>query len=277
MRDYHMHLERGPLDLDRLRLFLDRAAVVGVTEIGVTEHLYRFREARGILWNDRIASRCVQTLEQYAALAEAARGLGLPVKFGLEADYVPGKEAETKRVLALFPLDYVIGSVHWLGDWGFDLSAESWAGRSVNDAYRLYYRTLGQAAESGLFDIIGHPGNIAYHGHYADPGLMADLEDEFLDLAASLPVALEFNAGGLLRPAKATFPRPAFGERIIARGCALTTGSDAHYPEHVGHEFVRLYAELSQHGVRRLRTFTERRPDWFSIEPAPGESNPREA
>ena len=114
MWDYHMHLERGALTLEYLQRFLARAQEVGITEIGVTEHLYRFREARDILWDDYIASRCTNTVDRYISLIDQVRSAGLPVRFGLEADYVPGKEREIERVLALFPLDYVIGSVHWL-------------------------------------------------------------------------------------------------------------------------------------------------------------------
>lgn len=268
MRDHHLHLERGPLNLARLQQFLDQAAAVGVTEIGVTEHLYRFHEARAILWNDHVAARCIQTRDEYVALADAARSAGLPVKFGLEVDYVPGKEDEIARVVGLFPVDYVIGSVHCLGDWCFDLSVNAWQGRSVADAYREYYRTLTQAALSGLFDVIGHPGNIAYYGHRATPELVEELESRFLAAVVTAPVALEANSGGLVRPVGEMFPRPAFLARIVAAGCALTTASDAHEPQHTGHAFAELHAGLRALGVKHLRTFTARRPGWYSIDAA---------
>lgn len=262
-----MHLERGSLNLERLRLFLDRASQVGLSEIGVTEHLYRFQEARAILWTDRVAGYSVQRAGEYLTLAEEARSEGLPVKFGLEADYVPGKEDEIERVLSLFPLDFVIGSVHWLDGWAFDLDPATWQGRDVAGVYRQYYETLGEAAESGLFDIIGHPGNIAYHGirldaqHGVHPGssLQSDLEEAFLERAARVPVVLEINSGGLLRPARELFPRPQVAQRIAEMGLPISTASDAHRPEDVGHDFPNLYRQLREWGFTEVTGFSRRR------------------
>lgn len=265
MRDYHMHLERGQLTIERLQRFLARAAEVGLREIGVTEHLYRFREARDILWTDHVATRCVNRVDDYLALIEQAKAAGLPVKFGLEADYIPGRERETARVLALFPLDYVIGSVHWLGGWGFDLDPASWQGCQVEAVYREYYDTLARAAESGLFDVIGHTGNIAYFGFRPDAATLAEVEDAYLARVSRQDVVLEINAGGLLRPAHELFPRPELARRIIAAGLPITTASDAHRPEDVGHAFPELYRQLAEWGARAIVGFTGRRRTVLSL------------
>jgi histidinol phosphatase-like PHP family hydrolase len=71
--------------------------------------------------------------------------------------------------------------------------------RSVEAVYREYYETLAQAAESGLFDIIGHSGNIAFHGFRPSEAVEQELEEAFLVRAARLPVVIEINSGGLLR------------------------------------------------------------------------------
>ncbi|MGE5579422.1 MAG: histidinol-phosphatase [Bacillota bacterium] len=255
MWDYHMHLERGAQSVPYIERFMARAAEVGITEIGVTEHLYRFREARSILWDGYVASRSVNTVGAHVSLMERARDAGIPVKFGIEADYIPGKEREIQRVLKMFPLDYAIGSVHWLGGWAFDLNARDWEGRSLEAIYRQYYETLGRAAESGLFDVIGHPGNIAYFGYRAPAPLLLDLEEEFLSRVVRLPVALEINSGGLLRPAKELFPRPEMARRIAGLGIPVTTGSDAHRPEDVGHDFPNLYRQMREWGFTEVCGF----------------------
>jgi len=265
LRDYHMHLERGPQTVAYVERFMARAAEVGIAEIGVTEHLYRFREARDILWDDYVASRSVNTVAAHVCLIERARDAGIPIKLGIEADYVPGKEREIERVLQMFPLDYAIGSVHWLDGWAFDLNPRDWQGRSVEAIYRQYYETLGRAAESGLFDVIGHPGNVAYFGYRAPTSLLLELEDEFLNRVARLPVALEINSGGLLRPAKELFPRPEMARRIAELGIPVTTGSDAHRPEDVGHDFPNLYRQMREWGFREVCGFDRRRRILYPI------------
>ena len=265
MRDYHMHLERGSLSIEYLQRFLTRAREVGVSEIGVTEHLYRFREARDILSNEYVLSRSVNRVDEYVALIEQVRAAGLPVRFGLEADYVPGKERETERVLALFPLDYAIGSVHWLRGWGFDINAKQWEGRSVEAVYREYYETLAQAAGSGLFDIIGHPGNIAYYGFHPDDQIRQELEEAFLECVVRLPVVLEINSGGLLRPARELFPRPQMARCVAELGIPVSTGSDAHRPEDVGHDFPHLYRQLREWGFTEVCGFEGRRRSTYEV------------
>lgn len=269
-----MHLERGPQTVAYVERFMARAAEVGIAEIGVTEHLYRFREARDILWDDYVASRSVNTVAAHVCLIERARDAGIPIKLGIEADYVPGKEREIERVLQMFPLDYAIGSVHWLDGWAFDLNPRDWQGRSVEAIYRQYYETLGRAAESGLFDVIGHPGNVAYFGYRAPTSLLLELEDEFLNRVARLPVALEINSGGLLRPAKELFPRPEMARRIAELGIPVTTGSDAHRPEDVGHDFPNLYRQMREWGFREVCGFDRRRGSSTRL-PSPAICSPR--
>jgi len=257
--DYHAHLHRGPYTAEWLGEFLDAAGRAGVTELGVVEHFYLFEESRSILANDYIAGKGPRRLADFLDLIGHAKASGLPVKIGLEVDYVPHKEQELAAALAGLPLDFVIGSVHWLGEWGFDLDAASWEGRSVEAVYRRYYETLAGAAESGLFDVIGHPGNIGYFGHRPPTPVLEEVEGRFLDRARRLGVCLEVNTGGLLRPCGELFPRTPFLGRIVEAGLPVIISSDAHRPEEVGHAFPAAHALLGQLGAKETVGFNLRR------------------
>lgn len=246
--DYHVHLEQGPYTLDWLQQFLQRAKQVGVAELGIVEHLYRFREARHLFHNDWVEPRQTQSIQDYLNLMALAKKQRLPVKLGLEVDYIPGTEAALGAFLRTLPLDFVIGSVHWLGDWGFDTAASSWEGKDVLAVYEQYYRTLTQAAQTGLFDIIGHPGNIGYYGHQPRVDDLDRLENEFVQSIRKSKVVVEINTGGLLRPAHVVFPRLGMLRKLRAVDRDIILGSDAHRPEDVGHAFadeVRLLKEMS--------------------------------
>ena len=60
---------------------------------------------------------CYDIDRTWAAVIEA-RARGLPVKLGLEVDYVPGREDETRAILAPYPVDYLLGSVHFIDGLG---------------------------------------------------------------------------------------------------------------------------------------------------------------
>src|SRR5690606_17036706 len=142
-----MHLERGGLDPDYLRQFVDTARRLGIGEICITEHAYHFPEAAKLLGQPGyVAARSRgYDVEAYCDLVLSARAEGLPVRLGIEMDYVPGREAGIVQFLEGHPWDLVIGAVHWIGDWGFDLDPDSWAGRDVTAAYRDYFRLAEQA------------------------------------------------------------------------------------------------------------------------------------
>ena len=272
MRDYHVHIERGPYTREWLEKFVEAGRRVGVYELGLVEHLYLFRESHGILHNPYIAEKpgtrrelagapdlVGATLDRFATFVTAAADSGLPVKCGLEVDYVPGAEEATNRLLKGLPLDFVIGSLHWLGDWGFDIDQGSWSGRSVEAAYRQYYGTLAAATESGLFDIIGHPGNIAYFGHRPQAETMEEMEAGFFERARAAGVVLEVNTGGLLRPVGQTFPRPETWPRIQAAGIPIVVCSDAHRPDEVAHDFPLVHRMLKEVGFAEAVRFERRK------------------
>jgi histidinol-phosphatase (PHP family) len=283
--DYHMHLERGPFAPDWLDRFLAVARERGVMEIGISEHIYRFREAQeayGAWWGEggedatagkpRVGTpafaarwwtgRGGQVLREYADLIVGAKGRGLPVRLGIEADYFPGAEGAIRAFLAQAPFDYAIGSVHWIGPWGFDLLGEKglWDGRDVDEAYRQYFALLGQAARSGLFSIMAHPDLIKVMGHRPSPAL--DLEALYAgaaDAFAAGGVAVEVSTAGFRKPVGELYPAPAFLRACHRRGVPLSLASDAHRPEDVGLDFGAAVALARDCGYREVLTFTEGR------------------
>ncbi len=270
--DYHVHLERGPWALEWLARFLDAARARGIGEIGFSEHPHRFRECRAMYppreavrgWVDE---QCTESVEDYLRLIEEARRAGLPVRLGLEGDFLPGYEAELERVVRGYPWDYVIGSVHWLPPerpggawWGFDdLSrVAAWEREDVLHAYRRYFRLIAEAARTGLFDFIGHPDVIKVAGYRPH----ADLS-EMYDLAATAfaeaGVCVEINTAGWRKPAGEAYPARPFLEACYRAGVPTLVNSDAHTPEDVGRDFDRAVALAREVGYTQAAAFAARR------------------
>lgn len=262
--DYHMHLEVGGLDAAYLRRFVATAADRGVDEICITEHAYHFPEAAVLLGQPGyIAARSRgYDVDAYIELILSAQAEGLPVRLGIEMDYIPGREEAIARFLEGRPWDLVIGAVHWLGDWGFDLDPASWAGRDVTAAYREYFRLAEQAVASGLFDIFAHPDVIKVFGHRPDPGFDDELlswYDRLIAAALASGTCLELSSAGLRKPVGEIYPEPRLLERAHRAGVPITLASDAHEPEHVGWAFDRLVAAARAAGYRTTTVFRDRR------------------
>ncbi len=154
MLDYHLHLwPHGQRDtaptLEDVARYCDSAQAAGVQEVALTEHLFRFRQADRLLrgfWDDEpdAALRASMAnywdehahadLDAYVECVLAAKAAGLPVVLGLEVDYYRGRMDEVTALLAGYPFDVLLGSVHWLGAWRFDdiddaLSMAQWSTR----------------------------------------------------------------------------------------------------------------------------------------------------
>jgi len=280
--DYHMHLERDeytgpcPYTLERIEEYVRAAKAQGVQEIGISEHCHRFAEFRelfqpimeapgadhpGVAW---LRDNFYETLERYVDAVVKAQERGLPVKLGIEVDWFPGAADAIRHILEPYPWDYVIGSVHFLGDWPIDVSPEyGWPERDVAAVYRAYFAALAEAAGSGLFDILAHPDLVKKFGHrISDP---TELYRPVIAAAARTGASLEISTAGLRMPAKELYPAPAFLEMAATAGLSVTFGSDAHDPAIVGQNILRAAEAARCAGCRRLARFTRRRRELIAL------------
>ena len=167
--DYHMHLihdtheDKCPYTLERIAAYLQVAEKNGVQEIGITEHCHRFTAFRPVMAHllegdntydavtEWLSKQFYEPLDEYVEVLVKAQQRGWPVKIGLEVDYIPGQEDAIREILAPYPWDYTLGSVHYIDTWGIDISPQSgWPDRDIDEAYRTYFQLLQQAAKAAF-------------------------------------------------------------------------------------------------------------------------------
>ena len=281
MLDYHMHVENyypfgrtpdtrpeGTDPMETMRLFAASATASGVEEIVITEHVYHFMQAKEIVdrpWSDE---KCFYDMDEYVDLLQSARREGLPIKTGIEMDYIEGREPVIERIVQDYPWDFVLGSVHWIGDWGFDLAsmADEWDRRSVDQAYRDYFRLLGQAVQTGCFDSMSHPDLIKVMGHMAE-GDVTDLYEGFAEqVSGQAGLCVEISSAGLRKPVGRLYPERPLLEACARRGISITTASDAHVVEDIGRDFDQVRDLAGSCGYREAMSFDRRRATPVPIE-----------
>lgn len=262
--DYHLHTPLCGHAIGRPEEYVQRAVGLELLEVGFSCHspmppgydpANRMRPERFPDYLE-IVRRCRENFP------------GFPVKLGLEADFHPGTEDYVRSVLTMAEFDYVIGSVHYLGSWGFD-NPDQAAGFGTRDLYEIYsdyYRALAGLARSGLCDIVGHPDLIKKFGH-RPPRDTAGLETRALEEVARAGLALEVNTSGLRRPVTEIYPSLRILRTAREMGIGIVFGSDAHEPGHVGYAFDRAAALARQAGYTRFRRYSRRR---YEELPLPG-------
>lgn len=289
MLDYHLHLlrhgEDGPYRADEVRGYARAAAARGVEEICLTEHLFRFRQADRLLagwWDedpDRELARqtaaywtdhATGDLDAYvAAVLEAAAdpGGGDPsparILVGLEVDYYPGRMGDVAELLAGYPFDLLLGSVHWLGSWGFDQLGDpiveaGWRARDPETVWDAYAGAVEELAATGTTDVLAHP-DLAKVGGVHPPGDPSPWWDRLAKAAADNDLAAEVSSAGWRKPAGEAYPAPGLLARFRAAGVPVTTASDAHQLADVADGTERLRQLLEDAGYTTLAGYSGRR------------------
>jgi histidinol-phosphatase (PHP family) len=255
--DYHMHL-RAPDEsiehsIDAVERYVEVAQARGVDEIGFSEHVYYFEETRTLWTTPYHLERCRYRLEPYVDAIVEAKRRGMPVKLGLEVDYEPDKEEETRDLLAPYPWDYLIGSIHFIEGQGIDGEPSLVAEVGVERAWRRYYETLGRAARSGLFDTLGHPDLVKMFGPEIPWDWTAVVEE--LD-----GVRVEVSSAGLHKPHGRLYPNAALLSAAREHGVEITLASDAHVPQNVGRDLDSAIEHARAAGYETVTVFDGRVP-----------------
>ena len=258
--DYHMHTPRCNHAIGTVDEYAAAALRLGLSEIGMSDH----SPMPGGF--DKAWRMPRKELPDYLREVEQVRDQysgRLAVRIGLEADFHPGTEPYVAEMIDAYDWDYVIGSVHYIGEWGFDNEENlaAWDSWDVEDAYCAYYDLVAQSAACGMFDIIGHPDLIKKFRHRPplDSERVSQAELVMLDSVRQSGCALEISSAGLRKPVGEVYPHG----RILALASELDVpfafGSDAHAPGEVGHAMDTCLAMLEACGTGEVVTFAKRK------------------
>lgn len=194
--------------------------------------------------------------------ARAVYGDRLQVLIGAEVCFQPVFARRIADFLAACPLDFVLGSVHYVGREFVD---RAYFARHGAAGYAAYLEAVEEAVASGLFDSLGHLDYAKRHGTEPcgpfDPGPHWERIERILRQIVARGMALEVNTAGWRHPPAEPYPSEAVLRRYRELGgTRITLGSDAHRAELVGHEFARAVELARRAGFTHQTHFVGRQP-----------------
>lgn len=252
--DYHMHTTRCNHAVGSMDDYVKQAISVGLAEIGFSEHLPVMPEAHLCMSYEQMPGY----VDEVHRLQDTY-GDRITIRLGGEMDMNLDRASEIEDIIARYPFDYIIGSVHYLGDWPFDQEQyrDQFDHERIEDIYRRFIDTVAEGARTGYYDISGHIDNLKRMGT-PPPESMTPALEHLADVFAETNVAVEVNTGGYDHPAAEAYPSPLILTMLNARGVPVTLGSDAHAPEQVGRHFDRAAELLVSTGYDRIAVFDGR-------------------
>jgi len=250
MVDYHMHTTFSD-GKDSYLSYLEAARKKDLAEIGFTDHItivpvdWGVKEVDFPVMRENLKNLCNNFSED------------VQVRFGLEMDYFPEREEEIRQIISFFPVDYVIGSIHFIDDWNFDSDKSLYGKWPNNELYRIYFDLVQQAAKSGLFDVIGHFDLIKKLQCWPETD-QTSLFEETLKILKEANMVMELNTSGIDRPCGEFFPSREILSLACKLGVPITLGSDAHQPDQVARHFDLAVSMLKEVGYTKITRFRNR-------------------
>lgn len=207
--------------------YVEAAIECGTEYFGLSDHApmnfdpdYRMRFDQMELYESWV----IEAKEKYADK--------ITVLLGYEVDYIPGYVDER---VARRQCDYLIGSVHFIDEWGFDNPdyIHRYQGADMDAIYRSYFGLLEQMAKEGQFDIVGHIDLLKVFGFFPESDIRL-LARDALQAIKNANMTIELNVAGLRKPVQEAYPSASLLEAIAEMQIPITFGSDAHRSDQVG-------------------------------------------
>lgn len=237
---------------------IDAARSTGLKRFGISDHYVIAPDEAPLSW-----ALAPDSLGGYVSEIRQAAGScrDLDILLGLEVDYFPQTADRIRSRLAPYQFDYLIGSVHFADHFPIDFEARGWENLSQdsqNQVWRSYWRLLREAAQSGIFDIIGHFDLPKKFNFYPTVDLTADALAA-LDAIAQAGCAIEINTSGWDRPVAEAYPAPFYLREAMRRNIPLCINSDAHAAGEICRHFDRALVLAREAGYSELVRFERRR------------------
>ncbi len=262
--DFHSHT--GQQDGENsAREMVEAAVAKGLKIYGISEHsprLPQFRyaddppnEVRGLAgWED--------FLEEVENLKKEFKDRVELLK-GCEVDWLGEENIEWAReLIRKGSFDYAIGSVHFLGEWGFDYEKDWEAGfsnfKSVEEIYQKYFLEYSKMVRSNLFDIAGHLDLIKkFNDQYPLPenSKILELAKPALDALEDSKMVLEISSAGLRKPCTEWYPSEILLREAFKRGVPTTLNSDAHSADQIAEKFEEAREFAKSVGYEKVIVF----------------------
>ncbi|EHN8833961.1 histidinol-phosphatase [Citrobacter sp. Cb080] len=262
MIDSHCHSFYSKHAVGTIDELVCASIAAGVTVLTITDHAPFPVDAQNRLLESELESYFTDIDK-----AQQAYKGEITLLRGLELDYMPGTERYNRQLLARYPMDFVIGSIHYVTVADEPMVKVWELPRLAADSFLdKYFAQLEALLESWLFDAVGH----------ADTLLRAIPEDVFLrrfePLIAPLVrsgIAYELNASGLRKSSldpttgkeiagRWSYPSRALLEKLLRNNVPLTIGSDAHDPRDAGAGIAELVEVLRPLGLQSISYYQQR-------------------
>lgn len=156
-------------------------------------------------------------------------------------------------------VDYFIGSVHFLDDWGFDNPEfiGEYKNRDIDEIWKKYFKEISNMVKSNKFDILGHFDLLKVFKFLPKKDIRILAKQTLLDIK-KYNMVIEINRAGLRKPINEIYPSKLLLEEISSLDIDITFSSDAHKIEDIGKDYLLAKSLAKDIGFKKVTIFKNR-------------------
>ena len=250
--DLHNHTTLCNHATGTVNEYVEQAIACGVDVYGFSDHAPMDFDPKYRMDFEQMAEYREWVMEAKRIYADK-----IEVLFGYEVDFLPGHMDE--RILHA-DVDYLIGSVHFINEWGFD--NPEFIGRyeheEIDTIWQKYFDLIEAMAKSGYFDIVGHIDLIKVFKFMPKRDIL-EIAIPALRAIKAADMVLEVNVAGYRKPCAEPYPSPSLLKAAFELDIPITFSSDAHNPQQVGLFREEAEALAKSVGYLECATFKKRK------------------
>jgi len=249
--DLHNHTTRCNHAKGSMQSYIERAIELGIDIYGFSEHAPMDFDAYYRL----NFSEMSDYVTEVKSLQETYKD-DIKILLGYEVDYLKGHMDE--RVLNA-KVDYMIGSIHFLDEWGFDnpeFKAE-YENRNIDEIWQIYFDNIEAMAKTQYFDIVGHLDLIKIFNYLPKRDIRM-IAKSALQAIKENNMVLELNTAGLRKPCKEIYPSESLLQVAYELDIPITFSSDAHAIGQIGYQYDEAVKLAKNIGYTKAVTFQQR-------------------
>ncbi|WP_347451202.1 histidinol-phosphatase HisJ family protein [Acetoanaerobium noterae] len=264
-RDYHIHTAYSDDCIIPMETMVLSAIEKGMEEIALTDHVdydYPDRDLPFVVNYDLYS-------QDYYALKEKYQDK-INILFGVEIGLQPHLGSKIEELLAKYPFDFAIGSIHTVKR--HDIYARRfWDNKSKVKGYTEYFEDVLECAKMhSCYRVFGHLDYVNRYGGFDDKTLYykdyADIIDEILKTIIKGERGIEINTSGYRYGLTQTHPQRDILKRYKELGGEIITlGSDSHKAEDISADFDIAEQMLKDLGIHYLTKFSKMKPEMYKI------------
>ena len=266
--DYHTHTRFSGDSQEPMENQVKAAVDRGLTQIAFTEHEdYNPDDSTSFFFrHDDYLGELARLREQY--------GDRITLRAAIEISEPHRHPERAAAVLARYPWDFVLGSLHWLTPWINTFEPAFFTYRGANtwrESFRDYFVELGQLAKHGDFDVLAHIDYPSRYGlkFFAEDYDIGEYESEIRAVLRTLierGKGTEINTSILRRGRKdPNPPQVVINWYREMGGEILTIGSDSHTAKDTGSHLDVALGMARTAGFTHIATFENRTPTLVPI------------